>query len=201
MRDKHHHSHCQNAHSEPKTQTRPGQFSPAMTNWRSLQSLIAPGSFVRSWCPTLHTSRASHCARFPAAPRTCNLISRVSVSKPAGARPVNWTADVTLKKKSLFHYRVLLSVNLLLGLEAGGLIRSHGGIGSGGVLQCRSLRLIGSSGVMVMSCVVCLFRLKVISFVAFFLSAFSPRSIKLITVLWLQIGKGEEGRDGGGRGE
>ena len=112
-----------------KTQTGPGQFSSALTNWRSFQSLIAPGSIVHSWCRTLHTSHASHCAGFPAAPRTCNLISRVSVSKPAGSCLVNWTADVTLKKKSLFRYRVLLSVNLPPGLAAGGLIRLHGGGG------------------------------------------------------------------------
>ena len=200
MCDKHHHSHCQNAHSEPKTQTGPGQFSPAITNWRSLQSLIAPGSIVHSWCRTLHTSRASHCARIPAAPRTCNLISHVFPCRNLQVL-VQCTELLTWHKKKA-SFTTVSSYQWIYypGSRREGSSDRMAGVYGGG-LHCRSLRLIGSSGVMVMSCVVCLFRLKVISFVAFFLSAFSPRSIKLITVLWLQIGKGEEGRDGGGRGE
>lgn len=50
--DKHHWSHCQSDNIcliRANTETQPGYFSTEMTNWRSFQSLIVPGSLFCSW--------------------------------------------------------------------------------------------------------------------------------------------------------
>lgn len=126
----------------------------------------------------LHGPHASRRARLPATPSTCNLISRVFPCRSCRCSPseLNCWRDT---KKSFFHYPPPISEFPTRAPGSppprGGLIQSHGG-----VLQCGSQHLIGSlvspSSVMVMSCVVCLFRLKVISFVAFssLPSAFAP---------------------------
>lgn len=165
-----------------KIQTGPGNSSAEMTNWRSSGSLIAPSSLsplLMKLHSLPHRSPASHHAGFFFPTRSCNLISHVFSCQTCRCLPgeLNCWRDTKTASFTESSYQEISHTGwsqqppLCVRLT-----QSHGGGVAMRISAFDRLPGVSLSSMMVMSCVVCLFRLKVISFVAFssLPSAFAP---------------------------
>lgn len=134
-----------------------------MTDWRSLWSLITP----RLWFTpcTLHIpcSTPSVISCTITAPSPWNLIPCTYFHvRPAGARPLNWAKLLT------WHHGTSFTAVMKFPTRANQAPSRQGSSDcAGGFCNAYPSIPLSLSSVMIMSCVVCLFRLKVISFAAF----------------------------------